>query len=62
MHRSRLFGLFIDTPPAETPAAATFWAGAFGTTATPIPGEEQFITLGHRSTRITAAEDHGGST
>ncbi|MEU4623743.1 VOC family protein [Actinoplanes sp. NPDC023801] len=45
MHRSRLFGLFIDTPSAETPAAATFWAGAFGTTATPVPGEEEFIAL-----------------
>ena len=45
MHRSRLFGLFIDTPAADTPAAATFWAGAFGTTAQPVPGEEEFIAL-----------------
>ncbi|WP_430784398.1 VOC family protein [Actinoplanes sp. G11-F43] len=45
MHRSRLFGLFIDTPAADTPAAATFWAGAFGTTAQPVPGEEAFIAL-----------------
>ncbi|GAA4938700.1 VOC family protein [Actinoplanes utahensis] len=45
MHRSRLFGLFIDTPAADTPAAAKFWAGAFGTTAQPVPGEEEFIAL-----------------
>ncbi|HWS36528.1 MAG TPA: VOC family protein [Actinoplanes sp.] len=45
MHRSRLFGLFIDTPAADTPAAAEFWAGAFGTTAQPVPGEEEFIAL-----------------
>ena len=45
MHRSRLFGIFIDTPSAETPAAASFWAGAFGATATPVPGEEEFIAL-----------------
>ena len=45
MHRSRLFGLFIDTPAADTPAAARFWAGVFGTTADPVPGEEEFIRL-----------------
>jgi hypothetical protein len=45
MHRSRLYGLFIDTPTADTDAAAGFWATALGTTAAPVPGEEQFIKL-----------------
>jgi hypothetical protein len=45
MHRSRLYGLFIDTPTAEADAAAGFWSAALGTTAGPVPGEEQFIGL-----------------
>jgi hypothetical protein len=45
MHRSRLFGLFIDTPAADAAAAAGFWAGVFGTTAEPVPGEEEFVKL-----------------
>ena len=45
MHRSRLFGIFIDTPAADAPAAAAFWSAAFGVPARPVPGEEEFITL-----------------
>ncbi|GLY00162.1 MULTISPECIES: VOC family protein [Actinoplanes] len=45
MHRSRLFGIFIDTPTGEAAGAADFWAGAFGTSAKPVPGEEEFIAL-----------------
>jgi hypothetical protein len=45
VHRSRLYGLFIDTPVDEAPAAATFWSSALGAPATPVPGEEQFIHL-----------------
>ncbi|MEV6300466.1 VOC family protein [Actinoplanes sp. NPDC051861] len=45
MHRSRLFGLFIDTPSAEAATAATFWSAALGTPARPVPGEEEFIQL-----------------
>ncbi|WP_229076461.1 VOC family protein [Actinoplanes sp. DH11] len=45
MHRSRLFGIFIDTPQGEAGAAAAFWSAALGTTATPVPGEEEFIAL-----------------
>lgn len=43
MHRSRLYGIIIDTPDAGP--AATFWAGVFGTTAAPAPGEEEFLSL-----------------
>ncbi|BAL90561.1 hypothetical protein AMIS_53410 [Actinoplanes missouriensis 431] len=45
MHRSRLFGIFIDTPLAEAGAAATFWSAALGSTAKPVPGEEEFTAL-----------------
>ena len=45
MHRSRLFGIFIDTPTGEAQAAADFWSAAFGVPARPVPGEEEFITL-----------------
>ena len=45
MHRSRLYGLFIDTPRDDAPAAATFWSEALGVPARPVPGEEQFIAL-----------------
>jgi hypothetical protein len=45
MHRSRLFGLFIDTPQADAAAAAGFWSAALGVPARPVPGEEQFTSL-----------------
>jgi len=45
VHRSRLYGLFIDTPEDEAPAAAEFWSAALGVPARPVPGEEQFIQL-----------------
>ncbi|BBH71180.1 hypothetical protein ACTI_78650 [Actinoplanes sp. OR16] len=45
MHRSRLFGIFIDTPLADAGAAATFWSEALGSTAKPVPGEEEFTAL-----------------
>jgi Glyoxalase-like domain len=45
MHRSRLYGLFVDTPTPEAPAAAAFWSSALGVPAVPEPHEEQFIML-----------------
>jgi len=45
VHRSRLYGLFIDTPEPDAPAAAAFWSAALGVPARPVPGEEQFIAL-----------------
>jgi hypothetical protein len=45
MHRSRLFGIFIDTPAAEAGPAATFWSAALGAPARPVAGEEQFTAL-----------------
>lgn len=45
VHRSRLYGLFIDTPRDAAPAAASFWSAALGVPARPVPGEEQFISL-----------------
>ena len=45
MHRSRLFGLFIDTPTDQAATAAGFWSAALGVPAKPVPGEEEFIAL-----------------
>jgi hypothetical protein len=45
MHRSRLYGLFIDTPSAEAPAAVAFWSAALGVTPATNPGEPEFTTL-----------------
>jgi hypothetical protein len=45
MHRSRLYGLFIDTPDSEAPAAAAFWSAALGVPAVPEPHEEQFTMV-----------------
>lgn len=36
MHRSRVYGLFVDAPLAEAPAAVDFWAAALG--VTPVRG------------------------
>jgi hypothetical protein len=45
MHRSRLVGILIDTPAADTAAEVDFWSAALGVTAFPAPGEEQFTVL-----------------
>ncbi len=45
MHRSRVYALLIDAPEAEADQAAAFWSAALGTTARPVPGEEQFTSL-----------------
>ncbi len=45
MHRSRLFGIFIDTPAAEAGTAAGFWSAALGAPARSVAGEEQFTAL-----------------
>ncbi|MDQ7808866.1 VOC family protein [Amycolatopsis sp. A133] len=45
MHRSRLFGIFVDTPAAEAGAAAAFWSATLGAPARPVDGEEQFTAL-----------------
>jgi hypothetical protein len=45
MHHSRLFGLFVDTPSDQAPAAVAFWSAALGARAETVPGEEEFTTL-----------------
>ncbi|MEU6715379.1 VOC family protein [Nonomuraea sp. NPDC046802] len=45
MHRSRVYALLIDTPGPEAARATAFWAAAFGATAEPLPGYEQFTSL-----------------
>lgn len=46
MHRSRVSTLLIDVPVDEAARAAAFWAAALGVQARPVPGEEQFTSLG----------------
>jgi len=45
MHRSRLYGLFVDTPAPDAPAASAFWSAALGVPAVPESREEQFTML-----------------
>jgi hypothetical protein len=45
VHRSRLFGIFIDTPVTEAGSAANFWSAALGVPARSVAGEEQFTAL-----------------
>ncbi len=45
MHRSRVFGLFIDAPTAEAGESAAFWSAALGVPARAVAGEEQFTAL-----------------
>jgi hypothetical protein len=45
VHRSRLSTLIVDARTSEAASAGGFWAGALGTTARPVPGEEQFLSL-----------------
>jgi hypothetical protein len=45
MHRSRLYGLFLDTPVAQASDSAAFWSQALGAPARPDPVEPQFTML-----------------
>jgi glyoxalase superfamily protein len=45
VHRSRLYGIFIDTPAPQAGAAADFWSAVLGAPARPVAGEEQFTAL-----------------
>jgi hypothetical protein len=45
MHRARVYGVFIDTPVAQAPAAVAFWSAALGVPAEHHRDEPQFTTL-----------------
>jgi hypothetical protein len=45
MHRSRLYGMFIDTPLAEAPAAIEFWGRALGVTPHRMESDHAFTAL-----------------
>jgi hypothetical protein len=45
VHRSRLYGIFIDTPADVAPASVAFWSAALGAPARVVAGEEQFTML-----------------
>jgi hypothetical protein len=45
VHRSRLYGIFIDAPTAEATASVAFWSAALDAPGEVEPGEEQFTML-----------------
>lgn len=45
MHRSRLYGLFVDAPVAEADDAVRFWATALGATAIPGRDDDPYTVL-----------------
>ena len=45
MHRSRVYGLFIDVPTGEAEASVAFWSAALGADPETSPGEEHFTRL-----------------
>jgi Glyoxalase-like domain len=60
MHRSRLYGIFVDTPLAEAQQSVGFWAAALG--ATPVPGDDNpFVALrgalGELAFEVQAVDD-----
>jgi hypothetical protein len=44
-HRSRLYGIFVDTPADRAAESAAFWSAALGADARLVPGEEQFTMM-----------------
>ena len=58
MHRSRLSTLLIDVSSDRASDAAAFWSAALGVPGSPVPGEEQFISLpGAFPGLVTAMQD-----
>jgi hypothetical protein len=45
VHRSRLYGIFIDTPVDQAASSADFWSAALAAPAHAVPGEEHFTVL-----------------
>lgn len=45
MHRSRLFGMLIDTPAGEAERAVDFWAAALGGASRPSPDEPEYTRI-----------------
>jgi hypothetical protein len=62
VHRSRLSTILIDVPSADVAAARRFWSGALGVEARPVPGEEQYTSLGDAVPGLVTAiqEIHDG--
>ncbi|MEV0733215.1 VOC family protein [Polymorphospora sp. NPDC050346] len=44
MHRSRLYGVFVDSPRAEADAAVSFWSAALGVTPE-RPADDEYTVL-----------------
>jgi predicted enzyme related to lactoylglutathione lyase len=45
MHRSRLFGMLVDTPASSAAAAADFWAAALGGSAKQSADEPEYTRV-----------------
>ncbi|AEV86104.1 hypothetical protein ACWT_5087 [Actinoplanes sp. SE50] len=45
MHRSRLFGMLVDTPATEAGAAVSFWTAALGGSARQDPDEPEYTRV-----------------
>ena len=45
MHRSRLYGILIDTPADQAGTATAFWAGALGGTVRTDPKEPEYTGI-----------------
>lgn len=54
MHRSRVYGIFIDVPEAETDQSVAFWSAALGAPAQPVTDEPQFTGLKGALTELVA--------
>lgn len=44
MHRSRLYGILVDTPHDQADSAVDFWSNALGATPVPAPGDDDPYT------------------
>jgi hypothetical protein len=55
MHRSRLSTILIDSPTDSVAQSAQFWSSALGVPATPVPDEEQFVSLAGALPELTLA-------
>jgi hypothetical protein len=45
MHRSRVYGIFVDVPRGSAPEAVTFWSAALGTPVRRVSPDDPFMTL-----------------
>ncbi|MEV0398382.1 VOC family protein [Polymorphospora rubra] len=60
MHRSRLYGVFVDSPHAEADKAVAFWSAALGAAAEPVDDDYTMLpgAAGHElAFEVQAVDD-----